>query len=171
MFKVLYNKFIIWGDNMERFIFIIGLIAAIVIAILYLKKMQDKKMQKIIDNTPKKRFKYLDTFYYFITIKNGNSNSTIYHFYVVLEDMDDNKIYAIPDPMFRNAMSINIAGKFSIIKGKSKQPVIHQDQGSFWIQQTLDNYYYRSNDIVAINNTQLTYSNNPNKEYPILYHI
>ena len=145
--------------------FILVILVLIVIGLNYSKKIKNK---------PKKRFKYLDTFY-FRTITGRNDNY-IYSYYVVC-DNETSKIYAIDKVSFKNANLEIVMKKAKLLKGQgirsNFKEVNFNDEGNLWINEELSNFYSHIDNNIQIGNFKLKYDGNIDNDYELhtLYHL
>ena len=120
--------------------------------ITYIKNKKNDYRKKNIEDKPKRRFKYLDTFYYFVYDLNDGPSAYIYH---IITDIDTNKKYALNEKDFANAhLQINNGDNIGLLKGQGNRNnykyVKLYDEGTFWIETKLDNFYNYEKDNITI---------------------
>ena len=129
--------------------------------------MHNSYINNIKNKCEKRKFKYLDTFYYSkYETSQGDTGHTRIYFYNVFEDVDSNKIYAIYKDASNSQLQVNLDGSSILFKGQGVrtnwQRVNYQDTGSYWIKEELPEFYKKNNDEIILNfEDKFYYNQNP----------
>lgn len=135
-------------------IYIIGITVFMVLRGLDMNK---RYIKNLVMTKPKKRFKYLDSFYYY---KKVDFDSISKHFvYHIIEDVDSKKIYVITEhgtniifeKILDKAKVFRVGDMDSISARKDWKEVNYGDEGSFWIDKELTDCYNNDGENVIIN--------------------
>lgn len=145
-------------------LFFIIFIVLIILSLLYFRKdniTYNDYLKEIVNTKEKRRFKYIDSFYYNKVVKNEDINKMliVYH---VIEDMENNNYYAI-ESYYSNSFFRGPIDNIKLFKGANwfNNPNIikYGDTGSFWIDKELNNYYKCVDNNMIINDYSIE---NPN---------
>ena len=125
------------SDNSNHLIYsIIALMIYVAITlIIMLPKIciaEKERRQTIISTKPKKRFRYLDSIWYYVyTGPETASDTYVYH---IIQEIDTDTIYAI----------------YSNYTNKVWYNIPFQKEGSFWIEEEVQNPFYHNGERVKI---------------------
>ena len=158
------------------FIIFLVIIAIVLISIFLYIYFKGKEIKK---NSPKQRFKYLDTFYYHVFSGAGDDSDFNSKVYIVVCDIETSDIYAVPQTSFTNGTYEPATN--SVLKGKGLRSnfkkVEYGDQGSLWIDKEKSNFYERNEELVKFGNDMVSYTKEKDKgfysssEMPKLHNI
>ena len=123
-------------------IWIVGFILYIISSII-LNKLRIKKIKKKYE---KRRFKYVDTFYYMVSRTNGFTHCYWYH---IIEDCETKKLYGIFGKNTQSKVQPTGAGSI-VYGGKLWQIIDYLDEGNFWIKEELPDYYKRNDQEIIL---------------------
>ena len=161
-----YDMFL--GDDGTGFSLVVFAIFGLLIAgftifvVVYGVRAGKEYRKNLISTKPKHRFKYLDSFYYLKIVRNGDVEETAskeYIVYHVIQDLDSQKIYAIGETgtnvrfqkTFDNTKLLRIDDIDGVSTRKDWKEVNYGDNGSFWIDQELMDYYHNDGEKITIN--------------------
>jgi len=144
---------------------VVGFIAVLLFLIIYLllrgPKFRTKYIDNLISSKPKKRFKYLDTFYYIISTSYYDANDRAYEYRVfhVIQDIESQKVYAIGESStnvrFQNWLDntkvLRIDNMTGISTHKDWKEVRYGDEGSFWVDEEMTGCYQNDGKNITIN--------------------
>ena len=170
IFAIIFFAFLIYSIAFDKgtdyfWIMFIGgaifIIGFTIFTVIYGVKVGKEYRKNIMISKPKKRFKYLDSFYYVKithlgTDETSNKDFVVYH---VIQDLDSKKIYAIGETgtnvrfqkVFDNTKLLRIDNMDENTTRKDWKEVNYGDSGSFWIDQELVDYYSNNGEKVTIN--------------------
>lgn len=158
-------------NNFSNILILFFAILAIIFVLLFLYiYFKGKAIKK---NNPKRRFKYLDTFYYHFF----DNEDFVIKAYIIVSDVDSSIIYAIPRTSFTNVGYD--WGTNSVLKGKglNLKKVKYGDQGSLWIDKEEKKFYKRTENVVKFGRHMVLYTKEKDKGFlyltnmPRLYNI
>jgi len=152
-------------------IFIIGFLVLLFILGPLLYK---RYYSNIKSKYEKKRFKYVDTFYY--KKYNIKLERTEFNFYHIIQDIESKKYYGIFKNSSNSQVEVDLDGKVTVFRGQGFrnkwQRVNYGDEGSFWIKEELNDFYKRNgSDIILNYDVKLIgiTEEKPNNNCPVLY--
>lgn len=121
--------------------------------IVYYYTQLKKYGKEVLVNKPKRKFKYLDSFYYKRIFKIGGRTKRIYFVLHIIEDIDTERIYAIGADSTNAHLDITNSGA-KILKGvgirKNWKEVSFNEEGMFWIDQEVYDCYCNEGENVII---------------------
>ncbi|MBO5142471.1 MAG: hypothetical protein J6C46_05660 [Clostridia bacterium] len=117
--------------------------------LLYYYLQLKKYREDVLLSKPKRRFKYLDSFYYEKIVHTGESRRRREYFVIhILEDVDTERIYAI-DAKATNGHLQKILEDVKIVKGAGREKIRYHEEGIFWLDQEFnDCFYYDGEDVI-----------------------
>ena len=146
---------------MEGIIIIIGafifFVIWFIVFIVSANKYGKERNERIKSTKQKKRFEYLDFFFYTRVYKDADPdrrNWTSHYGFFVIRDIETSKIYAINKDM----VNVNFTFTGGVIHDKiklslnSKQNINFLDKGNFWIDYELHDISFMENGSVNIDN-------------------
>jgi len=125
--------------------FIVGLV-------VYYCIQHKKYRERVILSKPKRRFRYLDSFYYMRKFRTNGETDVIYFVLHIIQDIDTERIYAL-DAKATNGHFQSIWGDVKILKGvglrTNWKEVYFKEEGVFWVDEEIyDCYSYDVEDVV-----------------------
>ena len=169
IFAVLFFAFLIYSmffsEGMDYFwIMFIGgsmfIIGFTIFVVIYGVKAGKEYRKNLMALMPKRRFKYLDSFYYVKIFYHSADETSSRRFiiYHVIQDTDSKKIYAIGESgtnvrfqkVFDNTKLLRIDNIDGISTRKEWKEVNYDDVGSFWIDKELIDYYQNNGEKIMI---------------------
>ena len=145
---------------MEKYLFIILLLLLIFIILIFINNKKMKYNKKIMKNSTRIRFEYLDTFYY--QYMHCIGDDTVYVIFHIVKDVDTNNIYAIPESSFINATHQVLMNNFKVLKGKSifkSKEIQFGDNGYLWIDKEYNDIYHHDDEMIKLGK-KVVYSKN-----------
>ncbi len=170
IFAIIFFGFLAYSliskKEMDYFwiMFIGGSIFIIVFTIFVVRygiKAGKEYRKNLMATKPKKRFKYIDSFYYEKVVRVGSPDETSskqYFVYHILEDIDSKKTYAIAEQntniRFEKALDKTKVLRIDDIDGvttyKDWKEANYNDKGSFWIDEELTDCYQNDGTNIII---------------------
>lgn len=127
------------------------------VMLIYGIRTAKKYNENIVLSKEKKRFKYLDTFYYTKNFNRGDDTlGTDFFVYHVIQDIGSEKVYAITEHSVNARFQIDFKAtkllKQDIENGKKVwKDVNYNDTGSFWIDKEIKDCCHIEGDKIIIN--------------------
>ena len=146
-------------EALSKTLFPIGIIVLVVILVLIFTIgpiVRNSYIKGVKNNCEKRRFKYLDTFFYSeYHTSQGETGHTRFYYYNVIEDCDSHKLYAIYKDASNSQLQVDFDGNTMLFKGKgiksNWQRINYLDEGNFWIKEELPDFYKKENDNIILN--------------------
>lgn len=134
------------------------------ITMIMLAKAGKEYRDNLMASKPKRNFKYLDSFYYMrYRPSNSSSSRTRFTIYHVIKDTESEIIYAIHETE-TNVLLSYVLGDTTLYRNdnvdgitwqKDWKIVDYDDQGSFWINEELSDYYKNDGNKILIGKEKL----------------
>lgn len=142
-------------------LFSISIIIFVVVIVIRGISLGKRYRNNLIATKPKKRFKYIDSFYYSIWIQSGDVEEPSHRqmcIYNIIQDLKTNKYYAIAEQ--NTNMRLDIKGKktkllrIDIIDGvttkKDWKEADYNDEGTLWLDCELPDCYQNDGTYITV---------------------
>ena len=129
--------------------------------LIYFIRTGKEYREKLMTSKPEKRFKYIDTFYYYKDRYNSPDeiSASMHIAFHIIQDKDSKKYYAIEEKntnvlfskVFNETKLLRVDNENKVTTRKDWKEVNYNDEGSFWVDEELVECCQCVDDNVVIN--------------------